>query len=290
MKRGLMRGAFPERLMTVHDLSPDPPLRVRATAMPPVGMRRAGDAGSGDDHWPRLRSLGVDGYLVSFGDRLSDRANRAALAFRAALDTASIAGVEETSTSLASTYLRFDPTEDESDRIEAAVEKLLAERDWYAAPLPEGRRLWRIPTVFGTERAPQLGEAAAAAGLTEAEAIASITGSRLRVQTIGFAPGQPYLGELAPEWNIPRQTELTARVPVGALTVAIRQLVLFAVSTPTGWRHIGQTAFRAFRPEAETAFVLNPGDEVVFEAVPPEAFRDLKASGPDGGAVSEPLS
>jgi len=251
-------------------------------------MSPAGD--SDEPAWPRLRTLGVDGYLVSFGDRLSDRANRAALAFRAALDTAALPGVEETSTSLASAYLRVDPASDATEGVESALRRLMRDRDWYAAQLPEGRRLWRIPTLFGTERAPQLGEAAAAAGLSEAEAIASITASRLRVQTIGFAPGQPYLGELAPEWDIPRQTELTAGVPVGALTVAIRQLVLFAVAAPTGWRHIGQTAFRAFRPEAETPFVLNPGDEVIFEAAPPEAYPDLEARGPDGGATSEPLS
>lgn len=236
------------------------------------------------DGWPRIRNVGVDGLLVSFGDRLSEGANRAALAFRSALDGAGIEGVEESSTSLASAYLRFDVLSREHDAVEREVARLLDQRDWYAAALPEGRRLWRIPTVYGTELAPQLEEAAAAAGMSAAEAVRSISTARVRVQTIGFAPGQPYLGELAPEWDIPRQTALTDRVPVGALTVAIRQLVLFSVSTPTGWRHVGQTAFRGFRPESETPFVLNPGDEVLFEAV-----DDLDGSTPDGGAVWEPI-
>lgn len=239
--------------------------------------------------WPRLRPLGIDGLLVSFGDRLSEPANRAALAFRAALDAARLPGVEETTTSLASTYLRFDPFADDADRLTAAVTDLLSTRDWTKADLPHGRRLWHIPTVFGTDLAPQLAEAADLAGLTPDQAIKSISETRVRVQTIGFAPGQPYLGELPEAWNIPRQTGLTPKVPIGALTVAIRQLVLFAVNAPTGWRHIGQTAFQPFQPDSDNPFVLNPGDEVYFDPITPDDYKRLKATGPGGGATWESL-
>ncbi|MCR9126946.1 MAG: allophanate hydrolase subunit 1 [Rhodobacteraceae bacterium] len=239
--------------------------------------------------WPRLSPLGVDGLLITFGDRLSETANRAALALRAALEAADLPGACETSTALASAYLRFDPARTDRAALIAAVEALMRGRDWYDAPLPDNRRLWRIPTVFDPELAPQLDEAAAAAGLDRESAIASLTARPLRVQTIGFAPGQPYLGSLDPEWDIPRQQALTDRVPVGALTVAIRQLVLFTVSTPTGWRHVGQTAFRGFRPESGKPFVLRPGDEVQFVSAPAGEYDALKASGPDGGATCGPL-
>lgn len=242
------------------------------------------------DGFPRVAPVGTDGLLVSFGDRLSEAANRAALSFRAAAESAALDGLAETSSTLASAYLRFDPDRLDHATMEAEVQALLAREDWFAAALPEGRRLWRIPTVFGTDLAPQLAEAAAAAGLTPDAAIRSISETRVRVQTIGFAPGQPYLGELDPCWNIPRQSQLTERVPIGALTVAIRQLVLFSVSTPTGWRHIGQTAFRAFRPDSDMPFVLRVGDEVVFDPVPAEAYAALADKGPDGGATCEPLT
>jgi KipI family sensor histidine kinase inhibitor len=239
--------------------------------------------------WPQIRNVGIDGLLVSFADRLSEPANRAALAFRDALDREGPQGIEETSTSLVSTYLRFDPIARDRAEIQKSIETVLTSGNWFDAPLPEGRRLWRIPTVYGTELAPQLGEAAAVAGLTPDEAVAMISATRVRVQTIGFAPGQPYLGELPPAWDIPRQTALTEKVPVGALTVAIRQLVLFSVSTPTGWRHIGQTAFQAFRPESDAPFVLRPGDEVLFEATSPETLEAMRGDSPDGGATFEGL-
>ncbi|MCM2562949.1 allophanate hydrolase subunit 1 [Lutimaribacter sp. EGI FJ00015] len=238
--------------------------------------------------WPQIRPAGLDGLLVSFGDRLSEPANRAALAFRAAVEGSGWPAVQECSTSLVSTYLRFDPLAETPQALHDDVQTLLTSRNWYDAALPDGRRLWRIPTVYGTEMAPQLDEAAQEAGLSARDAIEHLSQTRVRVQTIGFAPGQPYLGELPEAWNIPRQTALTDSVPVGALTVAIRQLVLFSVSTPTGWRHVGQTAMRLFRPESDTPFILRPGDEVLFPQVTPEELENMRTDA-DGGARAEVL-
>lgn len=240
--------------------------------------------------WPRIRTVGVDGFLVSFADRLDEPANRAALAFRAAIDRSGWPEVAETATSLVSAYLRFDPLGLGHAAMQDRLTALIGERDWCAAPMPEGRRLWRIPTVYGTDLAPQLDEAAAAAGMSADAAVAAISACRVRVQAIGFAPGQPYLGELPPEWNIPRQTALTERVPVGALAVAIRQLVLFSVTTPTGWRHVGQTAIRLFRPESAVPFVLRPGDEAIFTPTTAEKLAAMRQAGPDGGATFEAIA
>jgi len=247
------------------------------------------DAPQGGPGVPRIGRVGLDGLLVSFGDRLTEAGNRAALAFRAAVERERPAGVEESAPSLVSVFLRLDALRVDPAEVARELHTLLDSRDWYAAELPEGRRLWRIPTVFGTDLAPQLAEAAAAAGLSPEAAAGEIAGTRVRVQTLGFAPGQPYLGPLPGHWDIPRQTALSARVPEGALVVAIRQLVLFAVSTPTGWRHVGQTAFRPFRPEAEEPFVLRPGDEAIFDPVDRAEYDRLRAAGPDGGASCEAL-
>ena len=54
------------------------------------------------DTYPKLRDIGLTGMLVSFAATLSEPANRAALAFRRAVEELAIDGVEETATSLAS--------------------------------------------------------------------------------------------------------------------------------------------------------------------------------------------
>jgi len=238
---------------------------------------------------PTIHTIGVDGLLVRFGTELTEPANRAALALCAALDAADFRGVLETATALTSAYLRFDLARTDHATLRASVAQVVESRDWLSAPLPQGRRLWRVPAVFGTDLAPQLADAAALAGLSPADAITELCAAPLRVQTIGFAPGQPYLGQLPPHWNIPRQTDLTPRVPEGALVVAIRQMVLFSVTTPTGWRHVGQTALRLFRPDQSDPFLLRPGDEVQFIPIAPDELVNLRQS-QNGGATAQALA
>lgn len=239
--------------------------------------------------WPQIRSVGLSGLLITFAAQMSEPANRAALAFRAAIDQQGWSEVTETSTSLVSTFVQFDLSQDALTTLTERLQELLGQRNWYDAPLPSGRTLWHVPTVYGTDLAPQLEDAATAAGVDPDTAIKQLSQSRVRVLTIGFAPGQPYMGELAEHWNIPRQQGLTKSVPAGALVVAIRQLIIFTNASPTGWRHIGQTAFRTFQPESDNPFPLSPGDELCFPAIGLDTYQKLRDSG-QSGAEKEALT
>lgn len=238
---------------------------------------------------PLILPLGLDGILVRFADTLSEAANRAALAFRETLDTDPPPGVTETATSLTSVLVRFDPGQTHRTRLEDFLGERLEGQDWYHAPLPHGRRLWRIPAVFGGTHGPQLDEVADLVGLSPEQAIADLAASELRVLALGFAPGQPYLGFLGEHWNIPRQTQVTPEVPQGAVVVAVRQVIPFANAAPTGWRQIGRTAFRCYAKEGEPPIPLRAGDSLRFDPVPEADFARLSDAGPLGGAVAEPI-
>lgn len=231
-----------------------------------------------------IETLGVTALHVRFADALSMPANRAALAYRAAVEAAGIAGVTETTTALVSVSILFDPEQINHATLRAELRKLLDARDWFAAPLPAGRRLWHIPAVFGGVAGPQLEEAAGLAGRDPATAVAELTAAPVQVLTLGFAPGQPYLGELEPHWNLPRQQGLTPKVPAGALVIAVRQFTLFTNALPTGWRHIATTGFIPYQPDRAEPFVLRGGDAVQFHAV------DALPDAPLGGAWSEDLA
>lgn len=239
---------------------------------------------------PRIRTVGLSGLLVSFGTSMSEPANRAALAFRAALEAQEWPEVLESMMSLVSVFVAVDLVATPAEATEEKLQALLETQDWYAAALPEGRTLLHIPTLYGTDLAPQLEEAAEVAGLDPDEAIRLLSNSRVRVLTLGFAPGQPYLGELPEVWNIPRQQNLTKSVPTGALVVAIRQLITFTAPTPTGWRHIGQTAFRNFVLDAEHPFALSPGDELIFPSIDRAAFDKIDPSDRFGAADREVIT
>ena len=238
------------------------------------------------DAFPRIMRAGPGGLVVRFADRFEDQANRDALAFRARLEAEAWPEVIETAPALVSTLLRFDPLRVPFASLAGRVERLLS-GDWREAPAGAAGRRLTIPACFDPDLAPQIDEAAEAAGFADRQAaIDSLCAADLRVLTIGFAPGQPYIGELPAPWNLPRQRHLTPRVPIGALGLAIRQMVLFAVDSQTGWRHVGQTAMRLFQPGAAQPFLLRPGDALRFEPVAPAILRGLRDD-PLGGARIE---
>ena len=230
---------------------------------------------AGPNHTPTIQPLGEAALLVEFAPYLTDAANRAALAFRAAVERAGWEGVVETASTLKSVVVGFDPEDVAHEALTSRIADLLGSRDWSGAPLPSGRRLWRVPAAFGREHGPALDEVADLAGLTAAQAVEEVAASRLRVLAMGFAPGQPYLGLLPDHWDIPRQSALTPRVPAGAVVAAVRQLTLFSVPAQTGWRQIGQAAIRLFDPDGDPPFPLKPGDEIAFEPVSAAEFARL---------------
>lgn len=228
--------------------------------------------------------VGVDGVLVRFGAEMSEAANRAALAFHRHISGLELEGVLETAPSLTAVFLKLDIASD-LDALVARIEAAMNAQDWFMSDSP-ALRAWTIPCCFD---GPQLAEAAQLAGVSESTAIAQLTETQTRVLTLGFAPGQPYLGNLATHWDIPRMTEIAAKVPAQALVVAVRQLIIFNNEAPTGWRHIGQTAFRCFDKEREDPFALRAGDLVRFAQV---GRAELKALQGDsyGGARLEHLA
>ncbi|MCG3269313.1 allophanate hydrolase subunit 1 [Yoonia sp. I 8.24] len=231
---------------------------------------------------PEICPLGVDGVLVRFARTLSEAANTRAIAFATRLKSAKLTGVVEVASSLTSVKVGFDPVLITRDAlVQTLSERLTQQEVTDSGP----RRLWQIPVAFGPDHAPQLAEAAALAGVTPDQAVAEITAQRLRVIALGFAPGQPYLGMLPPHWDIARQSKLTAQMPNGALVVAVRQLIIFAADAPTGWRHIGQSAFRVYQPDTPDPFAFQPGDAVQFCAVGDAELMSLKdRSDTNGGA------
>ncbi len=234
-----------------------------------------------------LLPLGVDGILVRFSRTLTEEANARALSFRDHVQEVALEGLTEVASSLVSVRVGFDPEQTDRPTVTNALQALL---DRHEAITEGPRRLWRIPAAFSPAFAPQLNEAAALAGLTPEQAVAQIEAATVRVIAIGFAPGQPYLGMLPDNWDIPRQSELTKSLPPGALITAVRQLIIWAADAPTGWRHIGQTAFRVYLPETATPFAFEPGDAVQFQSVSDTDYRAIAANtDTNGGATCEVL-
>ena len=223
---------------------------------------------------PQILPLGIDGALVRFSTVMSDEANQCA-AHLAQILSEDEFGFTDVQGTLASVAVRFDPIQtnfsDVRDVIAAQINDATTAQ---AIPFKQ----WRIPTLFNGE---DLKEVAAIIGDSAQSVVDEIASNPVRVLTIGFAPGQPYLGELPERYGIPRQSQLRP-VPAGALVVAVRQMVLFANASPTGWRWIGSTAARLFDAGRDPAAILTSGDMIEFCPVTADQLAKLQ-SDPMGG-------
>jgi len=235
-----------------------------------------------------ITPLGLDGLLLRFAKISSAEATDQVLGFAETLRRAQLTGVTEVATALTSVLVKFDPDRVTRATLADALRPLLALQKTEKF---HAQRRWQIPVAFGGAAGPQFAEAAALAGVTEAQALQDLTETELRVLAIGFAPGQPYLGLLPKTWAISRQTQLTPSVPAGALVVALRQLVLFGNPSTTGWRQVGLCAFRPFKIDRAQPFALRQGDSIRLVATPIDEVAAL-ATHTDGlgGARCEDLT
>ena len=58
--------------------------------------------------WPQIKTVGLAGVIVTFSGALSEPANRAAIAFRAAVGEMEWRDIEEINSTLVSTFLRIN--------------------------------------------------------------------------------------------------------------------------------------------------------------------------------------
>lgn len=239
---------------------------------------------------PRVFWSGLDGVLLRFSLTPEPEAMAATQLLAADLEERTPIGTVEIVPGLVSVLLRFNPAQTKRDELAndllARAQQIMQGR----LETPDPARRWTIPVTFGDENGPQLAEVARAVGCSPEAAIRQICEAELRVLVIGFAPGQPYIGLLPDAWDLPRQSELTPTVPAGAIVVAVRQIVMFGSASATGWRQVGRSAFKSFRPERETPMPLRAGDAIRFAHAPSSEIDALEENADGlGGAQLEVL-
>lgn len=239
---------------------------------------------------PQALWAGMDGVLLRFALTPEPEAMAAAQNLVAELSAHQPKGVIEIAPGLVSVLLRFNPAETTrrnlADALLSRAQKILRGPQ----DIPDPARRWTIPVAFGGSEGPQLDEVSQAVRCSPETAVQQICDADLRVLVIGFAPGQPYIGLLPESWNLPRQSGLTPEVPAGAIVVAVRQIVMFGAASATGWRQVGRSAFRSFRPKLEEPMPLKAGDGIRFVPASGQEIADLENAGdPSGGAKLEVL-
>lgn len=159
----------------------------------------------------------------------------------------------------ATLLISFDPRLITHGRVEA----LARAAESAHAELP-ATALVEIPVCYGGEFGPDLDDVAAHCRLTADGVIELHSSAEYLVHFIGFSPGFPYLGGLPEALATPRLLAPRVRVPAGSVAIGGSQTGVYPLASPGGWRLIGRTPLRLFRPEVEPPALLAMGDRVRF--------------------------
>ena len=232
---------------------------------------------------PRFLACGDAAVTIEFGTTIDPAISARVLALDAALNAAAVPGLIETVPTYRSLMLQFDPLrldyEDLQRRVSALAGKLETDT--------KGGRRWRVPVVYGGSFGIDLEATAELHGLTPAQLIDKHSAPVYRVYMIGFMPGFTYLGGLDPTIATPRRTDPRPMTPAGVISIGGIQALIGGQAMPSGWHILGRTPVRTFMAGREPAFLIEAGDEVVFEPVDAARWDTLDQAAEVGEPVAE---
>lgn len=218
---------------------------------------------------PRYLVAGDSSLVVELGEGIDPAVNRRVQSLARVIRERGPAGVVEVVPAYRSLLVYYRPWE---LPLHALLGWLARLEVWEVDPGPS--RLVRMPVVYGEEFGPDLEEIARFARISPQEVTAIHAGRDYMVYCLGFAPGFPFLGKVAPEIAIPRLATPRTRVPAGSVGIAGEQTGIYPSESPGGWRLVGRTPLPLFAPHRDPPTLLQPGDRVRFLPITAEEFRD----------------
>jgi inhibitor of KinA len=211
--------------------------------------------------------------LIYFGQEITLHAHERVRRLLRLMQLEPIVGVRNLHPAYSSVLIKFDAMRLRHEELEAELRKYLDSLD--QVELPESRDV-EIPVCYGPEFGPDLNEVAALHKLTSEQVIELHSAKRYLVYFLGFVPGFAYLGELPEALVTPRLAVPRRRVPAGSVGIAGNQTGVYPFETPGGWKLLGRTPIKMFRPESDGLSLLSTGDRVQFVPISREQFDALE--------------
>lgn len=215
-----------------------------------------------------LAPFGEDALLATFDPGPDDIALAARL--HAVADALAAQGLwREITPAETSVAARFDPVELHVDAARRAfMEAMDMAGNQTAAPGPGVE----IPVCYDPALAPDLEFVCQRSGLSPAAIALAHAKSVYTVTMVGFTPGFAYLGPLDARLSVPRLEQPRTRVEAGSVGIAGDRTAVYPMAGPGGWRIIGQSPARLFRPDTDDPFTLKAGMRVRFVPIGRAAF------------------
>ena len=225
--------------------------------------------------------LGDAAIVLEFGDHINRLTHGYIQAFTAYLDQHPFPGLVEYVPAFTTLTVYYDPWVVSRQGLQnpyaAVIAHLIEMRVHVTSHLKKtAPRQVEIPVCYGGKYGPDLDYVAGLHGLKPKDVIKLHTQATYLVYMIGFAPGFPYLGGLAPEIATPRKEKPRVRVPAGSVGIGGNQTGVYPLVSPGGWQLIGRTPLLLFNPHHDRPSLLRTGDVVRFVPVSEKQFEKKK--------------
>jgi inhibitor of KinA len=222
---------------------------------------------------PPSISLASDhSLLLVFGNGVSRDVHHNVLRLFKLLQAAPPVGLRNIHPAYNSVLVSFDPIVVPPKEFELHVASLLDRLNSVVLTSP---KVVEIPVCYNRSFAPDLEFVASHTGLAVDDVVQLHASVEYLVYFIGFTPGFPYLGELPDQLLTPRLATPRILVPEGSVAIGGRQTGIYSLPSPGGWRIIGRTPLKLFRPRERFPTLLEIGDHVRFRPVSLQEFNDM---------------
>ncbi len=231
-----------------------------------------------DKEW-RIAPMGDTALVIELGRSVNPGTNRTVHALADYLRAHPIPGVVDIVPGFNTVAIHYRPQEFTAGvlapyrQLSQEIEEIL-QRGVTSGERPT--RTVEIPVCYGGEFGPDLGEVAAACGLTPEQVVQLHCESESVVYMLGFAPGQPYVGGLDSRLTVPRRSTPRTSVPEGTVAIANDQTAIYAMQSPGGWSLIGATPLKMFDPDRTPPARLEPGDRLHFVPISQEQYHAMR--------------
>lgn len=231
----------------------------------------------------RFRPCGDAALSIELGAEIRRDLSLRVLAVKAAIEAAALPGMGEIVPSYRALLIHFDPLQTDHESIIRDVEPYLDQPDLLGV---EGRR-WRIPCCYEPEFATDIEAVAKTTGLSVDRIVALHSATIHCIYMLGFAPGQPHMGDLPPELYLPRRAEPVLRIERGSVVIATGLTVVYPIANATGWHVVGRTPVSLFDAGHNPPTLFTPGDRVEFVPISAAQFAEIEAQVAAGAYLPE---